>query len=132
METVVAVPSVQPGGLEAPVDAHFGHCGIYTLVTLKDGEVAGVRLLPAVPHQAGGCLAAVQHLAGQGVRALVAGGMGMRPLMGFGQAGIEVFHAGLSASVGQAVSELAAGRLARFGQDRTCQGHGGSCGGHGH
>ena len=26
----IAIPSVQPGGLDAEVGAHFGHCDLYT------------------------------------------------------------------------------------------------------
>jgi Mrp family chromosome partitioning ATPase len=28
----------QPGGLEAPLGAHFGHCELYTPVSVEDGE----------------------------------------------------------------------------------------------
>ena len=33
----IAIPSVLPGGLEAQVGAHFGHCDCYTLVDVEDG-----------------------------------------------------------------------------------------------
>lgn len=35
----IAIPSVLPGGLEAQVGAHFGHCDCYTLVDVEDGAV---------------------------------------------------------------------------------------------
>lgn len=130
MDAVVAIPSVMPGGLEAPVDAHFGHCGIYTLVTLKDGQVDQVRLLPTVPHEQGGCLSAVNYLAQQGVNILISGGMGLRPLMGFNQAGIEVYYRGLATTVAQAAEALAQGKLTAFTQDQVCGGGGGDCAGH--
>ena len=88
--TIVAIPSTHPGGLEAPLGAHFGHCDLYTLVKIAAGNVLEVQTLPNVPHQQGGCMAPVNHLAQHGVQVLIAGGMGMRPLMGFNQAGIDV------------------------------------------
>ncbi|HBD07962.1 MAG TPA: dinitrogenase iron-molybdenum cofactor biosynthesis protein, partial [Syntrophobacteraceae bacterium] len=77
---IVAIPSSHPGGLEAALGAHFGHCDLYTLVSIADGKVQEVRTLPNVPHQQGGCMAPVNHLAENGVQVLIAGGMGMRPL----------------------------------------------------
>ncbi len=125
MKAVVAVPSNFPGGLEAEVGAHFGHCDLYTLVSLDQDGVGEVTVVPNVPHQQGGCLAPVQYLASQGVKALVAGGMGLRPLMGFNQVGIEVYFGGGKTNVGEAVKALIQGELPRFTQDFTCGGGGG-------
>ncbi len=119
---IVAVPSTNPGGLESPLGAHFGHCDIYTLVEITDGQVQGVRTLPNVPHQQGGCMAPVNHLAQNGVHILIAGGMGMRPLMGFNQVGINVFHGGGHQTVGEAVNAFLEGNLQRFTTEFTCGG----------
>ena len=124
MSLIVAVPSVAPGGLEAELSGHFGHCDAFTLVNLEDGEIKEVKILPSVAHAQGGCMAPVNYLASNGVKVLVAGGMGMRPLMGFNQVGIEVFHNGGLTQVGAAVTALAEGRLARFSQENTCGGGG--------
>ena len=120
--TLIAVPSVMPGGLEAAVGEHFGHCELYTLVEIGDSAVVSVTTLPNVPHEHGGCMAPVQFLAGNGVKALIAGGMGMRPLMGFKQLGIDVYHGGESESVAHAVQAFIAGKLQRFSTDFTCGG----------
>ena len=61
--TIIAVPSSQPGGLEAPLGAHFGHCDLYTLVNVTDGKITDVNVIPNVPHSQGGCMAPVQYLA---------------------------------------------------------------------
>jgi predicted Fe-Mo cluster-binding NifX family protein len=121
---IVAVPSIMPGGLDSKVGEHFGHCELYTLVELGGSEVVSVTTLPNVPHEHGGCMAPVQFLAGNGVKALIAGGMGMRPLMGFKQMGINVFHGGTAESVGQAIQALIAGQLQMFSTENTC---GGGC-----
>jgi predicted Fe-Mo cluster-binding NifX family protein len=123
--TIVAIPSSHPGGLDAPLGAHFGHCDLYTLVKIAAGEVTEVATLANVPHQQGGCMAPVNHLAENGVQVLIAGGMGMRPLMGFQQVGINVLHGGEAQTVGEAVEALLQGRLAQFSTEFTCGGGGG-------
>ncbi|SPJ14333.1 Dinitrogenase iron-molybdenum cofactor biosynthesis protein [Syntrophobacter sp. SbD2] len=120
----VAVPSTNPGGLDSFLGAHFGHCDLYTLVEVTDGQVQNVRTLPNVPHQQGGCMAPVNHLAQNGVQVLIAGGMGMRPLMGFNQAGINVLYGGGVQTVGEAVDAFLKGNLQQFTNDFTCGGGG--------
>lgn len=122
METIVAVPSSHPGGFDAPLGLHFGHCDLYTLVTVTDGAVSRVDLIANVPHQQGGCMAPVQYLADKGASVLIAGGMGLRPLMGFNQVGIEVFFGNGAQTVGEAVNAFVEGKLPRFGQEHTCGG----------
>ncbi len=119
---VLAIPSANPGGLDAGMGMHFGHCDIYTIVNVKDGAIESVSTLPNVPHQQGGCLAPVQHLASHGVTKLLAGGMGMRPLMGFMQNGIEVFFSGNYPTVGLAVQAFLEGKLPAFSTEFTCGG----------
>ncbi|RUM38364.1 MAG: dinitrogenase iron-molybdenum cofactor biosynthesis protein [Desulfobulbus sp.] len=121
---IIGIPSMQPGGLDAPFGAHFGHCDLYTLVDAENGEIKKVRTLANVPHQQGGC-----HLADNGVNVLLASGMGMRPLMGFNQAGIDVYFAANAPTVGVAVKAFLAGHLQKFSQDLTCGGGGQSTAG---
>ena len=35
MNTLVAIPSAVPGGMEASIDAHFGHCGLCPVVPMN-------------------------------------------------------------------------------------------------
>jgi predicted Fe-Mo cluster-binding NifX family protein len=119
---IIAVPSEQPGGMDAPLGAHFGHCAMYTLVSVEEDQINDVQVIPNVPHQQGGCMAPVQYLAGKGVKQLIAGGMGFRPLMGFKQVGIDVFYGGGLNTVGEAVNALVGGKLPQFSQENTCGG----------
>jgi predicted Fe-Mo cluster-binding NifX family protein len=121
---LIAIPSESPGGLDAPLGAHFGHCDLYTLVQVEDGKINQVDVIPNVPHQQGGCMAPVQYLAGKGVKQLIAGGMGLRPLMGFNQVGIKVFHGAMAKTVGEAVQSAIDGKLVEFTQNHTCGGGG--------
>jgi predicted Fe-Mo cluster-binding NifX family protein len=134
MNTLIAVPSELPGGLEAAVGAHFGHCEMYTLVLVQDNEIQNIQVVPNLPHEQGGCMAPVNYLAQQGVKALIAGGMGLRPLMGFNQVGIDVFHSGGASTVKEAITAILDQKLVKFGQEHTCGGggnqHDHSCGNH--
>ncbi len=125
---LVAVPSDAPGGLGARVAGHFGHCDAFTLVSLDAGQIQDVRVLPNGGHEHGGCMAPVMLLKSHGVESMVAGGMGMRPLAGFGQVGITVFFNEGAATVEDAVMLIAQGRARTFGPAQTCHG-GGECGG---
>lgn len=125
MSIRIAIPSTAPGGLEAPMGAHFGHCDLYTMVNVDGNQITSVEVIPNMPHQQGGCMAPVQYLADQGANKLIAGGMGLRPLMGFNQVGIEVYFGGDHQTVGQAVQAFIQGRLPQFSQEHTCGGGGG-------
>jgi predicted Fe-Mo cluster-binding NifX family protein len=124
MRTIVAIPSSQPGGLDAMLGAHFGHCDLYTLVTLEDQTIQSVDVIPNVPHQQGGCMAPVKYLADNGTQALIAGGMGFRPLMGFNQVGIAVYFGGDARNVGEALQAFIDNKLPEFKQEHTCGGGG--------
>ena len=67
-------------------------------------------------------MAPVNYLAQQGVNMLIAGGMGLRPLMGFNQVGIDVYHGGAAATVGEALNAAIEGKLSQFSQQHTCGG----------
>ncbi|WP_045217277.1 NifB/NifX family molybdenum-iron cluster-binding protein [Desulfonatronovibrio magnus] len=118
----IAVPSTNPGGLNSELGQHFGHCDLYTIIDVVNGRISSVETLPNVPHVQGGCMAPVNHLAGNGVEILIAGGMGMRPLMGFNQVGIDVFFGGDSRKVEDAVNAFMSGTLVKFTAEYTCGG----------
>jgi len=122
LNTLIAVPSSAPGGLDAPLGAHFGHCDLYTLVTVENNEIKSVDVIPNIPHQQGGCMAPVEYLSGKGASKLIAGGMGFRPLMGLNQVGIEVYFGGDFQTVGKAVQALIDGKLPQFSNEHTCGG----------
>jgi FKBP-type peptidyl-prolyl cis-trans isomerase 2/predicted Fe-Mo cluster-binding NifX family protein len=129
---LIAVPSEAPGGLDAQISEHFGHCALFTLVQVEDGQVVSVDSLPNQPHEQGGCMGPVTLLKQHGVEAMVAGGMGMRPLAGFRQVGIRVYFKDDATTVREAVDGVIAGRYREFGDQHTCGGQGGheGCGAH--
>ncbi|RJR25138.1 MAG: dinitrogenase iron-molybdenum cofactor biosynthesis protein [Desulfobacteraceae bacterium] len=118
----IAVPSVSPGGLEGERSGHFGHCDVFTLIDVEEGKIKGVTTLPNRSHVQGGCMVPVNLLAQQKVAALVVGGIGMRPLMGFRQAGISVYHDAERLKIRPVVEDLIAGKLPLIGDDQVCGG----------
>jgi predicted Fe-Mo cluster-binding NifX family protein len=122
MDTLIAVPSEHPGGLDAQVGAHFGHCEVYTLASVEGGEIKNVQIIPNIPHEQGGCMGPVNYLAQQGVKILIAGGMGLRPLLGFNQVGIDVYYGGGARCVKDAVAGVVSGSLIKFTPQQTCGG----------
>jgi predicted Fe-Mo cluster-binding NifX family protein len=118
----VAIPSMHPGGLEASRSGHFGHCDVFTLVHVEDGEVRDVSVVNNAPHVQGGCEAPVNLLHSSGAHAIIVGGIGMRPLMGFKQMGIDVYFGPYGETVGAVVQDLLAGRLDLIGDDQVCGG----------
>lgn len=118
----IAVPSTNPGGLDSALGQHFGHCDLYTIIDVENGDVSSVETLPNVPHVQGGCMAPVNYLAENKVDTLIAGGMGMRPLTGFNQVGIDVFYGGDAQKVGDALAAFMSGSLVKFTSEYTCGG----------
>ena len=119
---VVAVPSIAPGGPDAAPNAHFGRCQFYTLARVEDGNIREVSVQPNPMHHGGDCAGPVQALQRLGVGALLAGGMGMRPLRALQEAGIAVYYNANLPTVADCLNAFAAGRLVPFGPGHLCQG----------
>lgn len=119
----LAVPSMGKGGLEAERSGHFGRCDCFTLVDIVDGKVTKTSVLQNPPHEEGGCLRPVSLLSAQGVDAIVAAGMGGRPLMGFNQEGITVYFENKTPKVGETVALVAEGKAPVMSVDQACNHH---------
>jgi len=122
---ILAVPSNNPGGLEAGRSDHFGHCDLFTLIKIKDNAISEVTMVSNQEHGAGGCMVPVQFLKDQNVDAIVVGGIGARPLQGFIEVGIDVYYA--DRNTVQNVQSVADGMLNNqfpiIRADQACQGH---------
>ena len=121
----IAVPSNGAGGLDGLRAGHFGHCDVFTCIDVKNGEIVGVTILQNEEHVQGGCMVPVNLLASHNVNALVVGGIGMRPLMGFKKVGIDVYHDPERAEIRPVVEDLIAGKLPEIRNDQVCGGGGG-------
>jgi predicted Fe-Mo cluster-binding NifX family protein len=122
----IAIPSMGPGGLDGQRSGHFGHCDVFTMVDIENGEIKEVSTVPNQSHVQGGCMVPVNLLAGHNVKALIVGGIGMRPLMGFRQAGLDVYYDATRPEIRPVVEDLIAGKLPAIGEDQVCGGGGGA------
>ena len=121
----IAIPSNGNGGMDETRSGHFGHCDVFTIIDVANGEIKNVSTIPNQEHVQGGCMVPVNLLARHNVNALVVGGIGMRPLMGFKQAGIDVYHDSQRAEIRPVVEDLIAGKLSEITNDQVCGGGGG-------
>ncbi len=121
----IAVPSLEQGGLDGMRAGHFGHCDVFTLVDVESGEIKKVTTIQNREHVQGGCMVPVQLLAENKVNALVVGGIGLRPLMGFKQVNIDVYYEVERGEIKPVVEDLIAGNLPLIQNDQVCGGGGG-------
>jgi predicted Fe-Mo cluster-binding NifX family protein len=121
----IAVPSNGEGGLNGTRSGHFGHCDVFTFVDVEDGQIKEVTTLANQEHVQGGCMVPVNLLAEHRVNALIVGGIGMRPLMGFRQVGIRVYHDDQRPDIEPVVMDLIQGKLSEIQNDQVCGGGGG-------
>ena len=123
MTVKLAVPTTGKPGLESTRSEHFGHCDCFTIIDIDDGEIKSVSGVDCPEHVEGGCLRPVNALADAGVDAIGAAGMGMRPLMGFNQAGIAVLHDATEPNVGKVAELVAQGRVPVMSPEVACNHH---------
>ena len=121
----IAIPSNGEGGLDGTRAGHFGHCDVFTLVDVENGEIKEVSILQNQEHAQGGCMVPVNLLSDNSVNALIVGGIGLRPLMGFKQVGINVYHDDQRTEIEPVVKDLIAGKLQEISNDQVCGGGGG-------
>lgn len=122
----IAIPSMGPGGLDGERSGHFGHCDVFTMVDVENGQIKQVTTVPNQSHVQGGCMVPVNLLAEHNVKALIVGGIGMRPLVGFRQVGIDVYYDVERPQIRPVVEDLIAGKLPAIGEDQVCGGGGGA------
>lgn len=118
----IAVPSNGNGGLEGTRAGHFGHCDVFTLIDVQEGQITDISILKNQEHVQGGCMVPVNLLSSNQVNALIVGGIGMRPLMGFKQVGIDVFHDDQRPEIKPVVLDLIDGKLSQIRNDQVCGG----------
>lgn len=121
----IAVPSDGEGGLDGMRAGHFGHCDVFTFVDVEEGKIVEVTTLANKEHVQGGCMVPVNLLAEHKVDALIVGGIGMRPLMGFRQVGIKVYHEAETRQIRPVIEQMLAGQVQLISENQVCGGGGG-------
>lgn len=118
----IAIPSNGNGGIDGIRAGHFGHCDVFTFIDVKDGRISNVSTIPNNGHVQGGCMVPVNLLSEHKVNVLIVGGIGMRPLMGFRQVGISVYHDTEREEIKPVVEDMIAGTLSEIQENQVCGG----------
>jgi len=118
----IAIPSDGNGGLDGIRSGHFGHCNVFTLIDVEEGKIKNVTTVPNQEHKEGGCLVPVNILSNLKVNALIVGGIGMRPLIGFNNVGIDVYFESKCPEIRPVVEDLIVGNLPKMSPDQACGG----------
>ena len=122
MQGRVAIPSMAPGGLDAVRSGHFGHCDAFTVVHVDGDDILDIQIVANQEHVQGGCMVPVNLLTSHNVDAIIVGGIGMRPLMGFRQAGIRVYYEAEEPRIRPVVEQWMKGMLAEISDNQVCGG----------
>jgi predicted Fe-Mo cluster-binding NifX family protein len=115
----LGVPSIRPGGLDADVSAHFGHCELFTAIELDGSEIKRVWTIDNDGEH--NCMIPVRKMADAGIDAVLISGIGRRPLMEFQNNGIKVY-VGAGGSVKEALSEFLNDSLREAKAQDACKG----------
>ena len=83
MKLKIAIPT-----LNGELTAHFGHCEKFAVVETENNQIINEIFLTPPVHQPG---VYPKFLADQGVKVIIAGGMGQQAQNLFAQNGIEVY-----------------------------------------
>jgi len=117
----IAVPSDEPGGLDAARSGHFGRSPCFTIVDLIDDVMVNVLVVPNARHGKGdGCITPVLTLGENLVDVVIVAGIGRRPLLTCVQAGMRVFAGEDRPDVRSVIEAFVDADLEPVGQDATC------------
>ena len=89
------------------VSPHFGRCPHFTILDIEEGKALKKEVIPNPGHSPGFI---PQFLHEKGVKAIIAGGMGMRATGFFNELGIETI-VGISAKIDDVIDQLLKGTL---------------------
>lgn len=111
-ERLVAVPSEEPGGLEARRSSHFGRAPMFTYVRIEGDTIGEVESDANLPHEMGGGHRMISRsFAQHGVSDAIASGIGAPMVAGLRGTGIRIWFDDQSPTVRDAVEALMGERL---------------------
>ena len=118
----IAIPTA-----EGKLCAHFGHCESFTIAEVNPKNKEIINIENKVPEEGISCQSA-SWISAQGVSKVLAGGMGMRPLMMFEQNGVEVITGCPELPIKEVIKNyldntLKTGENSCGGEHHHCHGH---------
>jgi predicted Fe-Mo cluster-binding NifX family protein len=116
----ICFPTETNQGLNAPLYGHFGSAPFFTFADTET-SILEVRDNQGQVHAHGACHP-VGALEGLGIQAVVCGGMGLRALQKFEEAGIEVYRSE-ALTVEEALLEIREKRSEKLTAEGACAHH---------
>jgi len=120
INTRIAVPTLNPGGFDAVCSPHFGRCECFTLIDIEDGKPKDSIVAKNPPHGHGDCLSPVELLVSMSVKKLIVRGIGLRPRIGFKEAGIDIYLFQREGTAKDAAEAFINGELPLLPDDFSC------------
>ena len=107
--------------------AHFGHCEAFTFAEINPETKEIINMETKIPEEGISCQSA-SWISEQGANKILAGGMGMRPMMIFAQNGVEVVAGCPELPVREVVEKylnntIESGENSCGGEHHHCHGH---------
>ena len=112
---------------EGKLCGHFGHCEAFTFVEINPETKEILNIEEKVPEEGISCQSAA-WISEQGASRVLAGGMGMRPMMMFAQNGVEVISGCPELPIREVVEKYLSNTLETG--ENTCGGEHHHCHGH--
>ncbi len=119
---LIAVPSVEPGGMHAALAPHFGRCTCFTLARIENGMPQQIGIVQKAPNS--GCQVSVSLLKAHGVHALLSQHIGLQPYNTCLQNGITVL-ATTCGTVADALTAYAQHAVTPMTTEEVCTAHSG-------
>ena len=117
----IAIPTINPGGLDSSINPHFGQCETVTLVTVENNEIKETNITK--PQGGHSCGSLPNLFAQNGADMCIVGGIGGRPFMILQQYGIKTYTVGqdmINKSVKEIIDHFLTNQLTELGSG-TCQ-----------
>jgi predicted Fe-Mo cluster-binding NifX family protein len=92
--TIIGLPSVGNGGINANVSPRFGRCQSFTFVTVEDGEIKEVKTVPnsAANAMGGAGIQAAQIIGNNGASEVIVGFLGPNAAQGLGSLNLKIYQ----------------------------------------
>lgn len=122
MRVRVVIPCEDYTGLASVRSGHFGHAPWLTVVDMDEsGQIQAVHTIRNAEHGEGGCGNVIAYVLGLQADAIIAAGMGMRPLTVFAQNGMDVYIDREVPTVQAVLDRFLAGEVVRMTDSDACQ-----------
>ncbi len=115
----LCIPTMEQGGLDDEVSAHFGRAPTFTVVDMESKKVVVVKNRS---EHMGGLGKPPEHIAKTGAKVLICSGLGPRAIDMLNSLGVEVFI-GAAGKAGEALRMWEEGELQPATHEAACKDH---------